>query len=81
MLGNFSFGDYFKSEAVAFAWSFLTENVGLDPNRLYPTIYRDDEDAFNIWNRDIGVSTDRIYRLGDEDNFWSVGPVGPCGPC
>lgn len=81
MLGNFSFGDYFKSRAAAFAWEFLVERVGLDPSRLYPTIYKDDEEAFQIWNREIGVSSDRIFRLGEEDNFWSVGPVGPCGPC
>ncbi|MDO9508214.1 MAG: alanine--tRNA ligase [Thermovirgaceae bacterium] len=81
MLGNFSFGDYFKSGAAAFAWEFLTEKVGLDPSRLYPTIYREDEEAFEIWNRQIGVSAERIYRLGEADNFWSVGPVGPCGPC
>lgn len=81
MLGNFSFGDYFKSGAAAFAWTFLTEKVGLDPDRFYPTIYKDDDDAFNIWSREIGVPSERIYRLGEEDNFWSVGPVGPCGPC
>ncbi|KUK62695.1 MAG: Alanine--tRNA ligase [Synergistales bacterium 58_81] len=81
MLGNFSFGDYFKSGAAAFAWEFLTDEVGLDPDRLYPTIFREDEEAFSIWNGEIGVPADRIYRMGEEDNFWSVGPVGPCGPC
>lgn len=81
MLGNFSFGDYFKSGAAAFAWDFLTGEVGLDPDRLYPTIYKDDEEAFSIWNGEIGVPSERICRMGEEDNFWSVGPVGPCGPC
>jgi alanyl-tRNA synthetase len=81
MLGNFSFGDYFKSGAAAFAWDFLTGAAGLDPDRLYPTIYKDDEEAFTIWNEEIGVPSERIYRMGEEDNFWSVGPVGPCGPC
>ncbi len=81
MLGNFSFGDYFKSMAASFAWEFLTEKVGLDPDRLYPTIFRDDEEAFVIWNSEIGVPSERIHRMGEEDNFWSVGPVGPCGPC
>ncbi|MFP4482479.1 MAG: alanine--tRNA ligase, partial [Thermovirgaceae bacterium] len=81
MLGNFSFGDYFKAEAAPFAWEFLTEVIGLDPDRLYPTIYVDDDEAFEIWNRSVGVPKERIYRLGAEDNFWSVGPVGPCGPC
>jgi len=81
MLGNFSFGDYFKAEAAPFAWEFLTEVIGLDPDRLYPTIYVDDDEAFEIWNTSVGVPKERIYRLGAEDNFWSVGPVGPCGPC
>ncbi|MGC9372368.1 MAG: alanine--tRNA ligase [Thermovirgaceae bacterium] len=81
MLGNFSFGDYFKAEAAPFAWEFLTEVIGLDPDRLYPTIYVDDDEAFEIWNTSVGVPRERIYRLGAEDNFWSVGPVGPCGPC
>ncbi|MGC9489982.1 MAG: alanine--tRNA ligase [Thermovirgaceae bacterium] len=81
MLGNFSFGDYFKAEAAFFAWEFLTKVIGLDPDRLYPTVYVDDDEAFEIWNRTVGVPKERIYRLGAEDNFWSVGPVGPCGPC
>jgi alanyl-tRNA synthetase len=81
MLGNFSFGDYFKREAIPWAWTFLTEHIGLDPDRLYATIYLDDDEAFNIWHRDVGLSENRIVRLGEDDNFWSVGPVGPCGPC
>ena len=80
MLGNFSFGDYFKKEALTWTWEFLTEVVGLDPDRLYPSIYMDDEEAFEIWNKDIGVPADRIYRFGKEDNFWEHG-AGPCGPC
>ena len=80
MLGNFSFGDYFKSEALHFAWEFLTERVGLEKDRLYPSIYLEDEEAFKIWNEEIGIPADRIYRFGKKDNFWEHG-VGPCGPC
>ena len=80
MLGNFSFGDYFKKEAIAWSWEFLTEVVGLDPNRLYPSIYVDDDEAFEIWNKEIGIPADRIFRFGKEDNFWEHGS-GPCGPC
>ena len=80
MLGNFSFGDYFKSEALHFAWEFLTERVGLEKNRLYPSIYLEDEEAFKVWNEEIGIPADRIYRFGKKDNFWEHG-VGPCGPC
>ena len=80
MLGNFSFGDYFKTEAIHWSWEFLTEVVGLDPNRLYPSIYLDDEEAFKIWNEEIGIPADRIFRFGREDNFWEHGS-GPCGPC
>ena len=80
MLGNFSFGDYFKSEAIAWSWEFLTKVVGLEPDRLYPSIYENDEEAFTIWNRDIGIPADRIFRFGKEDNFWEHGS-GPCGPC
>ena len=80
MLGNFSFGDYFKTEAIHWSWEFLTEVVGLDPERLYPSVYLDDDEAFEIWNKEIGVSADRIYRFGKEDNFWEHGK-GPCGPC
>ncbi len=80
MLGNFSFGDYFKHEAIAWSWEFLTKVVGLDENRLYPSIYLDDEEAFHIWHNEVGVPADRIYRFGKEDNFWEHGS-GPCGPC
>lgn len=80
MLGNFSFGDYFKSESLKWSWEFLTEVVGLDPDRLYPSIYVDDEEAFNIWVNEIGVPAEKITRMGKEDNFWEHG-AGPCGPC
>ena len=80
MLGNFSFGDYFKREAITWSWEFLTKVVGLDPNRLYPSIYEKDDEAFEIWNKEIGISEDRIFRFGKEDNFWEHGS-GPCGPC
>ena len=80
MLGNFSFGDYFKHEAIAWTWEFLTRVVGLDPERLYPSIYLEDEEAFEIWNKEIGISAERIFRFGKEDNFWEHGS-GPCGPC
>ncbi len=80
MLGNFSFGDYFKHEAIRWTWEFLTKVVELDPNRLYPSVYEEDDEAFDIWNKEIGISADRIYRFGKEDNFWEHGS-GPCGPC
>ena len=82
MLGNFSFGDYFKHEAIAWSWEFLTspEWVGIDPDRLYPSIYVDDDEAFEIWNKEIGIPAERIFRFGKEDNFWEHG-AGPCGPC
>ncbi|MDO4313837.1 MAG: alanine--tRNA ligase [Eubacteriales bacterium] len=80
MLGNFSFGDYFKKESIGWTWEFLTEVVGLDPDRLYPSIYLDDDEAFEIWNKQIGIPADRIFRFGKEDNFWEHGS-GPCGPC
>ncbi len=80
MLGNFSFGDYFKKEAIAWSWEFLTKVVGLDENRLYPSIYENDEDAFEIWNKEIGIAPERIFRFGKKDNFWEHG-AGPCGPC
>ncbi len=80
MLGNFSFGDYFKREAISWSWEFLTKVVGLDENRLYPSIYENDEEAFEIWNKEIGIPADRIFRFGKSDNFWEHGS-GPCGPC
>ena len=80
MLGNFSFGDYFKREAIHWSWEFLTEVVGLDKERLYPSIYENDDEAFDIWNKEIGIPADRIFRFGKEDNFWEHGS-GPCGPC
>ncbi|MFU0828053.1 MAG: Alanine--tRNA ligase 1 [Lachnoclostridium sp.] len=80
MLGNFSFGDYFKREAIHWSWEFLTEVIGLDPNRLYPSVYLEDDEAFDIWNKEIRIPADRIYRFGKEDNFWEHG-AGPCGPC
>lgn len=79
MLGNFSFGDYFKHEAIKWTWEFLTEVVKLDPNRLYPSVYEEDDEAFEIWNKEIGIPVDRIYRFGKADNFWEHG-AGPCGP-
>ncbi len=81
MLGNFSFGDYFKPGAIAFAWEFLTQNLGLPADKLWITIYQDDDEAFDIWHRQIGVPADRIVRMGEKDNFWSMGDTGPCGPC
>ena len=80
MLGNFSFGDYFKEEAIQFCWEFLTEVVGLEADRLYPSIYEHDEEAFEIWNKKIGIAPERIFRFGKKDNFWEHG-AGPCGPC
>jgi len=80
MLGNFSFGDYFKHEAIAWCWEFLTKVVGLEESRLYPSIYENDDEAFEIWNKEIGVPADHIFRFGKKDNFWEHGS-GPCGPC
>ncbi len=82
MLGNFSFGDYFKHEAIAWSWEFLTSPdwIGMDPDRLYPSVYLDDDEAFDIWHNEIGIPEDRIFRFGKEDNFWEHGS-GPCGPC
>jgi alanyl-tRNA synthetase len=81
MLGNFSFGDYFKQDAIKFAWQFLTEEVKLPKEKLLVTIYHDDEEAFDYWSKDIGLSEDRIIRIATSDNFWSMGDTGPCGPC
>ncbi len=80
MLGNFSFGDYFKRESIHWTWEFLTEVVGLDPERLYPSVYLEDDEAWEIWNKEIGIAPERIFRFGKEDNFWEHGS-GPCGPC
>lgn len=79
MLGNFSFGDYFKNEAIEWSWEFLTEVVGLDPERLYPSVYEEDDEAFEIWNKKMGIPAERIFRFGKADNFWEHGS-GPCGP-
>ena len=81
MLGNFSFGDYFKPEAIAYAWEFLTVELKLDPARLFVTVFEEDDEAYGIWTRDIGVAKDKIARIGAKDNFWSMGDTGPCGPC
>ena len=80
MLGNFSFGDYFKHEAIAWSWEFLTKVVGIPEDRLYPSVYEQDDEAFDIWNKEIGIPAERIFRFGKEDNFWEHG-AGPCGPC
>ncbi len=80
MLGNFSFGDYFKKEAIHWSWEFLTEVVGLDPERLYPSVYLEDDEAWDIWHDEIGIPAEKIFRFGKEDNFWEHG-AGPCGPC
>jgi len=81
MMGNFSFGDYFKKEAIHFAWEFLTKEVGLAKEKLYVTVYKKDDDAYDIWNKVIGLDQTRIGRLGEKDNFWQMGDTGPCGPC
>ncbi len=81
MLGNFSFGDYFKEDAIAFGWEFLTKTVGLPKKRLHVTIYKDDDEAFEIWRKLLGPRSNPIIRLGEKDNFWSMGDTGPCGPC
>ncbi|MGB9006527.1 MAG: alanine--tRNA ligase [Candidatus Aminicenantales bacterium] len=81
MLGNFSFGDYFKAEAVALAWELVTRVFRLPPDRLYITVFQDDEEAFRLWNREMGIPADRIFSFGKKDNYWSMGDTGPCGPC
>jgi alanyl-tRNA synthetase len=81
MLGNFSFGDYFKKDAIHFAWELLTKSYGLDPRKLWITVFRDDDDAWNIWHTQEGIPEDKILRLDEKDNFWAMGETGPCGPC
>ncbi|MDA2915509.1 alanine--tRNA ligase [Nitrospinae bacterium AH_259_B05_G02_I21] len=81
MLGNFSFGDYFKQKAIAFGWEFLVDVCGLDPDRMWITIFREDDEAFELWQNTVGVPAERIVRMDEEDNFWAMGDTGPCGPC
>src|SRR5262245_27052907 len=81
MLGNFSFGDYFKREAIHLAWDFLIYTLRLDPARLWCTVYKDDDEAAEVWLKDIGISPERFSRLGEASNFWAMGDTGPCGPC
>lgn len=81
MLGNFSFGDYFKRDAIRFAWNFLTDNLGLPPEKLWVTVFHEDQEAEDIWLQEVGVSPERFSRLGEKDNFWAMGDTGPCGPC
>jgi alanyl-tRNA synthetase len=81
MLGNFSFGDYFKREAITYAWEFLTKELGLPEDKLYATIYKDDDEAYELWQELTSIPPERIIRLGEKDNFWSMGDTGPCGPC
>ncbi|MFP4082758.1 MAG: alanine--tRNA ligase [Candidatus Aminicenantes bacterium] len=81
MLGNFSFGDYFKQEAIAYAWELVTEIYGIDKQKIYITVYKDDDEAFRIWNEEIKIPHDRIFRFGKEHNYWAMGETGPCGPC
>lgn len=81
MMGNFSFGDYFKKEALQYAWEFLTDQMKFDPSTIYASVYHSDDDSYNIWHDVIGLSEEKIVRLGEKDNFWSMGDTGPCGPC
>lgn len=81
MLGNFSFGDYFKDDAIKYAWELLTEVYGIPVDKLYITVYKEDDEAYEIWNKKMGISKDRIFKMGEKDNFWSMGDTGPCGPC
>jgi len=81
MLGNFSFGDYFKKEAIEWSWEYITKVLKLEEDRLWVSVYKTDDEAYEIWNKEIGVPAQRIVRLGEEDNWWAAGPVGSCGPC
>ena len=81
MLGNFSFGDYFKRDAIRFAWELLTEKLGLPPEKLWVTVFEEDDEAEKLWFEDIGIDQTRFSRCGAKDNFWSMGDTGPCGPC
>ena len=81
MLGNFSFGDYFKKDAIKWAWEFFTEVIGFPEEKLWVSIYKNDDESFDIWRHVVGLPEEKIARLGEEENFWKVGPTGPCGPC
>jgi alanyl-tRNA synthetase len=81
MLGNFSFGDYFKEGAIEYAWDLLTHHMGLPKEKLWVSVYEDDEEAFDLWHRKVRIPSERIVRLGEKDNFWAMGETGPCGPC
>ena len=81
MLGNFAFGDYFKKETISYAWKFLTEELKLPEDRLLITVFREDDEAAEIWEKEIGIHPDRLLRCGEKDNFWQMGDTGPCGPC